>query len=81
VIEAYRDPVTGRLNLDTVGRAINATQREFIKELDKLNPAYGEYRAAFAGPAKLANALTKGAKIGGQGRGNARDRDARHDQG
>lgn len=64
VIEAYRDPVTGRLNLDTVGRAVNATQREFIKELDTINPTYGEYRAAFAGPAKLAGALNKGAKVG-----------------
>ncbi|KQX18149.1 MULTISPECIES: hypothetical protein [unclassified Sphingomonas] len=64
VIEAGRDPVTGRLKLDEAGRAINATQREFIKELTRVNPTYGTALAAYAGPAKMSSALAKGAKIG-----------------
>jgi hypothetical protein len=64
VIEAGRDPVTGRLKLDEAGRAINATQRQFIAELDKNNPAYAAARAAYGGPARASSALNKGARIG-----------------
>jgi hypothetical protein len=63
VIEAGRDPVTGRLKLDEAGRATNATQRQFIKELTTLNPKYGEALHAYAGPAKMATALAKGSKL------------------
>ncbi len=63
VIEANRDPVTGRLKLDEAGRAVNATQRQFLNELDSLNPAYKAARLAYGGPAKMATALNKGAKV------------------
>ncbi|MES2497126.1 MAG: hypothetical protein V4618_13515 [Pseudomonadota bacterium] len=63
VIEAGRDPITGRLKLDEAGRAINTTQREFIKELTTVNPTYGEALKAYSGPAKMASALAKGEKI------------------
>lgn len=63
VVESYRDPVTGRLNLDTEGRAVNNTLREFLGRVDKVNPDYAAARSAYGGPAKMASALNKGAKI------------------
>lgn len=62
VIEGSRDPVTGRLRLDEGGRAINATQRQFLAVVDRLNPDYAAARAAYAGPAKLRTAMEKGRK-------------------
>lgn len=64
VVEAYRDPVTGRLNLDTEGRAVNGTLRDFLARVDKANPDYAAARQAYAGPARMASALRKGASIG-----------------
>ncbi len=60
VVEAFRDGTTGRLNLDTRGRATNNLLREFVAELDRVNPAYAEARAAYAGPTRMAAALNKG---------------------
>lgn len=64
VVETYRDKTTGRLNLDTEGRAINSTLREFIDKIDGENLAYADARHQYAGPAKMATALNKGSKIG-----------------
>lgn len=63
VIEGYRDSTTGRLNLDTEGRAINSTLREFLGRVDKVNPDYAAARAAYGGPASHAAAMNKGNKI------------------
>lgn len=63
IVESYRDSTTGRLNLDTEGRAINNTLREFLGRIDRANPDYAAARAAYAGPAKMTTALSKGAKI------------------
>ncbi len=60
VIERYRDPTTGRLNLDTEGRAINDTQRTFLREFDEANPDYAAARAAYAGPTRGAAAFQQG---------------------
>lgn len=62
VVEGYRDKVTGKLNLDNEGRAVNATLRTLIARMDKVNPDYAAARAAYAGPAKMRDALEKGAK-------------------
>lgn len=62
VIEAQRNPVTGRLNLDEAGRAQNDVLRNFLAEVDRVNPAYAEARAAYSGPASMAGALNKGSK-------------------
>lgn len=64
VVEAHRDPITGRLNLDEAGRAINGVRAKFLAQVDKLNPDYAAARQAYAGPASMASALAKGAKIG-----------------
>ena len=64
VIEGYRDKTTGRLVLDTEGRSINGTLREFIKRVDAVNPEYAAARQAYAGPASMTTALRKGSMIG-----------------
>lgn len=60
VVETYRSDVTGRLNLDTEGRAVNNTLRSFLSRVDSANPAYAQARAAYAGPAAGKAALEKG---------------------
>lgn len=62
VIEGYRDPTSGRLNLDGAGRAANDTLRTFIARVDKVNPDYAAARAAYAGPAREKSALDLGRK-------------------
>lgn len=62
VVEGYRDGTTGKLNLNTSeARATNATLRTLMARIDKIAP-YAEARAAYAGPAKMRDALEKGAK-------------------
>lgn len=60
IIEQYRDPVTQRLTLDEAGRAINGVRGQMLTELDRLNPAYGAARQAYAGPASAEEALQLG---------------------
>jgi hypothetical protein len=60
IVESHRDPVTRRLRLDEAGRAINDVRANLVKELDKVNPAYGQARAAYAGPASANQALQSG---------------------
>lgn len=60
VLEGFRDKTTGRLHLDEQGRAIDATRRQFLSTVDQVNPAYGEARAAYAGPATERDALRMG---------------------
>lgn len=60
VVEGYRDPTTGRLQLDTEGRAVNDTLREFLGRVDAVNPDYAAARAAYAGPAQERGMLARG---------------------
>lgn len=60
VLEAYRDKTTGKLALDTEGRAINDTRKALIAELDRLNPVYAQARAAWAGPTQAMDAMQRG---------------------
>jgi len=63
VVESYRDPVTGRLNLDTEGRAINNTRTSFVKAFDNSNPIYAQARQAWGGPVSGVNAMNTGRKF------------------
>jgi hypothetical protein len=63
VIEGYRDPVTGRLNLDTEGRAINNTRTSFLNAFDNANPTYAQARQAWGGPVSGVNAMNTGRKF------------------
>jgi hypothetical protein len=60
MLEPYRNAVTGHLQLDGEGRAINNVRKSFIKELDSLNPDYAAARQAFAGPAQVKDAIAQG---------------------
>ncbi|OYV59498.1 MAG: hypothetical protein B7Z69_06970, partial [Actinobacteria bacterium 21-73-9] len=61
-VEAYRDPTTGKLNLDGKGRSINALRAAFVSHLDSANPDYAAARAAYAGPSQSLDAMNMGAK-------------------
>lgn len=63
MLEDYRDPVTGRLNLDQNGRSINELRVSLLNELDRINPDYSEARAAYAGPAASKSAMKQGEQI------------------
>jgi hypothetical protein len=62
VVESYRDPTSGRLNLDTEGKAINNTLRTFLGAFDKANPDYAAARAAYGGPVRGIDAMNQGRK-------------------
>lgn len=62
VVESYRDKTTGKLVLDTEGRAVNNTLRTFLTRVDTANPAYATARGAYAGPASMKTAMDKGFK-------------------
>ncbi len=60
ILEPQRNPISGKLNLDEGGRAINGVQRALLGELDELNPAYKAARAKYAEYAQQASALRRG---------------------
>lgn len=60
VVESYRDPTSGRLNLDTEGRAVNNTLRTFLRAFDEANPDYAAARAAYGGPVRGIDAMNRG---------------------
>lgn len=60
VLEGYRDTTTGRLNLGESGQAELGVKRDFLSELDRLNPAYKKARAAYSGPAQELDVIRKG---------------------
>lgn len=59
-LEGYRDPVTGRLNLDERGRAIEGFRQRLVELLDQGNPSYAQARAAWAGPTQSTAAMGQG---------------------
>jgi len=62
VVEGYRDKTTGKLVLDTEGRAINNTLRQFLGAFDKANPDYAAARSAYGGPVRGIEAMNQGRK-------------------
>ena len=66
VLEQYRNPMTGKLQLDEAGRAQNGVLRSLLSEVDRINPAYGQARAAYAGPAGERAALQMGTQVPNQ---------------
>lgn len=63
ILDGYRDGVTGKLNLDQYGRAVDQVRRAFVSELDNLNPDYAAARQAFAGPSQLMDAARLGQRF------------------
>ena len=60
VINDFRDPTTGRLNLNDQGRAIEGLRQRYVSEVDRLYPNYADARRAYAGPAGEREALQTG---------------------
>jgi hypothetical protein len=60
VLEGYRDSTTGRMTLDTEGRAIEGLRRDFRNELDNINPSYAAARASHSSTAALQRATELG---------------------
>lgn len=67
MLEQYRDKTTGKLVLDSRGRAIEEVRKAYVAELDRLtaetNPAYAKARGAWSGPSKIIDAVHKGREI------------------
>jgi len=68
-LEPYRNQFTGDLDLDEMGSSINKVRRDFLSQLDQLNPAYAAARAAYAGPAAERTALLRGSTALGKSSG------------
>jgi hypothetical protein len=62
IVEGYRDPVTGKLRLDTEGRAINNTLRSYMGIVDRLYPEFPAARNAWSGPVSAISAMNLGRK-------------------
>jgi hypothetical protein len=60
VVEANRDKVTRRLNLDEGGRAEAMVRDQFREELKRLNPDYANALRAYQGPASARQAMEAG---------------------
>lgn len=60
VLEPSRNPVTGNLDLDSLGRATNDLRKRYVSEVDNLYPDYAQARAAWAGPASAKEAMQQG---------------------
>lgn len=60
VLEKYRDTTTGKLVLDTKGRAVNQTLQDFNGFLKIQNPAYAKALSEYSGPTQTINAITQG---------------------
>lgn len=61
VVGEYKNPVTGRLDLDQQGGSVEGLRKNFVAEVDRLYPdTYPQARAAFAGPASEREALQTG---------------------
>lgn len=60
VISGYKNPMTGQLDLNDQGRAIEGLRQRFVSEADRLYPNYADARAAYAGPAAERQALQMG---------------------
>lgn len=60
VLEGYRDRTTGRLVLDTEGRAVAQVRAALDDHVMELNPALKTARNAWAGPTRSMNAMHDG---------------------
>lgn len=60
VLEKYRDKTTGKLVLDTNGRAINQLRAEYVDELKNLNPFYKQALEESSDYLRVQDAMNKG---------------------
>jgi hypothetical protein len=60
IVEGFRDPVSGRLNLNQYGRAVNQVRAAYVKNLRDKFPEYGQALDAWGGPSQSLGALKAG---------------------
>lgn len=60
VVEQYRDKTTGKLMLDTYGRAADITRGEYVRTLRDLNQTYGKALDTWGGPSRSLDAIDVG---------------------
>lgn len=60
IVEGFRDPTSGRLNLNQYGRAVNDVRAAYRDQLAGEIPAYGDALQAWAGPSASLDALAQG---------------------
>lgn len=69
MLEKYRNPITGKLQLDKLGRAINETRKQLVAALDVAvedkvgSPVYAMARHQWAGPSEAMDALQAGRDV------------------
>lgn len=59
-LEKYRSPVSGKLELDTAGRAIAGIRNDLSQQMRSLNPQLAQADDIFSGLARAKDALSKG---------------------
>lgn len=64
IIEKNRNQVTGRLELDESGRAINRLKGTLLRELDGINGDYAAARQSYAGHSEMLDAVNLGRDFG-----------------
>jgi hypothetical protein len=60
IVEGYRDPTTGRLNLDQYGRAVDGARAAYRNELAGMFPPYRRALEAWSGPSQSMDAIQRG---------------------
>lgn len=60
IVEGFRDPVTGRLNLNQYGNAVNQARAAYRDELAGMFPPYRRALQAWAGPSQSLEAVQRG---------------------
>lgn len=60
IVEGFRDPVTGRLNLSQYGNAVNQARGAYRDALAEMFPPYRRALQAWAGPSQSLEALQRG---------------------
>lgn len=63
IVEGFRDPTSGRLNLNQYGRAVNDVRATYRDRLKELNPTYGEALKAWSDPSQSLDALRRGQQM------------------
>ena len=63
IVEGFRDPTSGRLNLDQYGRAVNDVRAEYVGALRDRFPTYGRALDAWGGPSQSMDAMGRGRNL------------------
>ena len=63
IVEGFRDPTSGRLNLNQYGRAVNDVRATYRDKLKDINSTYGEALQAWSDPSQSLDALRRGQQM------------------